>query len=119
MHRSGPFCSRKLLFSLALPFPLTRSKPHGAETLYLDGVVAGSATDTQTVSTSGTGVLAIGSKSFGPTLRVFTGSLDEFALYNTALTPAEVLAHAAAVPEPTVIGLLLAPAVALISRRRG
>jgi hypothetical protein len=97
---------------------LTRVGLTGAETLYLDGVVAGSATDTQTVSTSGTGVLAVGSKSFGANFRSFAGSLDEFALYNTALTPAEVLAHAAAVPEPTATGLLLAPIAGLMMRRR-
>ena len=97
---------------------LTRDGLTGAETLYLDGVVAGSATDTQTVSTSGTGVLAIGSKSFGSNFRSFAGSLDEFALYNTALTPAEVLAHSAAVPEPAAIGLLMLPALGLLARRR-
>jgi hypothetical protein len=90
----------------------------GVETLYLDGLAAGSATDAQTVSTGGTGVLAVGSKSFGSNFRSFAGSLDEFALYDTALTPAEVLAHAAAVPEPATMGLLLAPALALLARRR-
>jgi hypothetical protein len=97
---------------------LTRVGLTGAETLYLDGVIAGSATDTQTVSTSGTGVIAIGSKSFGSNFRSFAGSLDEYALYNTALTSAEVLAHAAAVPEPAAFVLLLMPAIAMLSRRR-
>jgi hypothetical protein len=97
---------------------LTRVGLTGAETLYLDGVPVGSATDTQSVSTAGTGVLAVGSKSFGSNFRSFSGSLDEFALYDTALTPAEVLAHAAAVPEPTAIGLLLAPALGILTRRR-
>ncbi|MDB5322844.1 MAG: domain containing protein [Phycisphaerales bacterium] len=97
---------------------LTRVGLTGAETLYLDGAVVGSATDTQTLSTLNTGTLAVGSKSFGPTFRVFTGSIDEYALYNTALTPAEVQAHIAAVPEPAAIGLLLAPALGLLARRR-
>jgi hypothetical protein len=95
---------------------LTRVGATGAETLYLDGNVIGSATDLLTLNTNG-GPMTIGNKTSG-TPRIFTGSIDEFAFYNSALTPAEVQAHIAAVPEPATLGLLATGSLALLARRR-
>jgi hypothetical protein len=95
---------------------LTRVGATGAETLYLDGNVIGSATDLQTLTTN-TGTMTIGNKTSG-TPRIFTGSIDEFAFYNTALTPAQIQADIAAVPEPATLGLLATGSLALLARRR-
>ena len=87
----------------------------GTDTIYLDGNSLGSAADALTVNTGG-GAMLVGSNN--PALPV-TGTLDEFAFYNTALTPAQVTSdYTSGVPEPTSLGLLLVGGLGLLARRR-
>lgn len=69
---------------------LTRSKATGVLRLYVDGVAEGMITGgTASLSTSAT-------MSFGrinAQIGYFAGSLDEVALYNSVLSPSQVLAH--------------------------
>ena len=84
--------------------------------MYLDGASAGTVADATSVNTGGA-ALILGANTGNSQL--FTGSLDEFAFYPTALTPAQVLAdYNAGVPEPTSLGLLGAGAVGLLAHRR-
>jgi len=68
----------------------TRTMTTGALQLYVDGVSAGSATGSKASLTSPANI------SFGRIQtgnNYFAGSLDEIAVYNTALSPAAVTAH--------------------------
>jgi len=81
----------------------------GNSRLYVDGVLIGTDTHAFTSVTS-PAHLRIGS-GFGG-LRFFNGSIDEVAIYNTALTQADVTAHfnarnnVAAVPVPSSLALV-------------
>lgn len=69
-------------------------------TLYVDGVSAGTGTAVSTAT--GTTTTYLGSA--GGTTEYFNGTLDEVAVYNTALTSTRVLAHynARSLPDVTV-----------------
>jgi hypothetical protein len=87
-------------------------------TLYLDGAPVATGTDTQTL-TSATPLLALAQKTSGSLNRAFKGNIDEFAFYGSALTPAQVSAHyAAVVPEPASLSLLGVGSFAVLARRR-
>ena len=74
------------------------SRSGGTDTFYLDGVSLGTAADTATVNTS-LSPIELGANTGNSQL--FTGLLDEFAFYPTALSAAQVLAdYNAGVPEP-------------------
>jgi hypothetical protein len=95
-------------------------------TLYIDGTAVALQVDPDLIP----GILTAGQISVTSTpfhidrasdaTRFFTGTLDEVALYDRALPPAEVLAHAAVAPEPTgVVWAALAGLAAGRWRRRG
>jgi hypothetical protein len=50
--------------------------------------------------------------------RFFSGGLDEFAIYDFALSDAQVAAHFAAVPEPSSLALLAFGAISMFLFRR-
>lgn len=97
--------------------------------LYLNGVADGTLTGVST-SVFNTpapvrigeqfGLLAnTGSGATAQGVNFFDGSIDEVAIYNTALTASTIAAHyQSAVPEPASLGLICLPALALLSRRR-
>jgi len=70
-------------------------EPNDRLTLYVDGVGPSYDTDPWTAATqNGTGPLDIGRR--GDNTMYFDGAVDEVAIYNYALTPAQVAAHYAA-----------------------
>lgn len=91
--------------------------------VYMNGVSIGEKTTGLPAAPlfAGTAPLWIGRQFSNATNTSFEGLIDEVAIYDKALTPAQVLAHynAAAVPEPAC-GVLaaLAGAATLLSRRR-
>jgi len=93
----------------------------GVVTLYLDGVVAQTGTDPDTMNIAGD--LLIGANHSGdpgtPAI-AFNGSIDEVAIYPVALSAGQVSNHfsLAAVPEPSVVSLLLCGLTPLFARRR-
>jgi hypothetical protein len=105
---------------------VTGSTGAGALTLYIDGVLA--ASDTSLVN----GITFNGADGFGTAnltigaarpnagdagYRPYDGLLDEVAIYDSVLTPAEINAHAT-IPEPGSGLLFLLGGLMLIRRRR-
>lgn len=91
--------------------------------LYINGVLAASGTDSDTWNIAND--ILIGANHGGnPGIIAipFNGRIDEVAIYNTALTQAQVQAHFAAaftfIPEPATAGLGMLALVALGLRRR-
>jgi hypothetical protein len=85
-------------------------------TIYLDGVDVGASTLT-TSWTAGTGI-NIGRRN-ASSKRYFTGAMDDFAIFDTALTAEQVAAiynSTTAIPEPATIAML-ALGLAAICRR--
>ena len=72
-------------------------QPHGVVNLYVDGALAGSGTIATNVGIEAQPLpVTIGArKSSAATefVQQFVGSIDDVAIYNTALTPAQALAH--------------------------
>lgn len=107
---------------------LTGSTTAGALTVYIDGVLAGS--DTALVNGAtfngadgfGTANLTIGAarpNSADAGYRPYDGLLDEVAIYDSVLTPAQISAHAnASIPEPGSAVLLALGSLVLVRRRR-
>lgn len=100
-------------------------------TLYVNGVSLGSKSvnfGSETLNiTAGTGSVVdtyLGRNGqSGAAANSYGGGIDEFALYNYALSAEDVLAHytASTIPEPSTLGALIggtAIAVAFVSRRR-
>jgi hypothetical protein len=56
--------------------------------------------------------------AWGTVGRYLQGTVDEVALYGTVLSPERVAAHAAAVPEPSSLVLLVLAGVAVLLRRK-
>jgi Concanavalin A-like lectin/glucanases superfamily len=69
----------------------TRTKTTGALQLYVDGVLAGSATTSNTASLMSSANINFGRIQSGS--NYFLGSLDEVAVYNTALSGSTVTSH--------------------------
>jgi hypothetical protein len=93
----------------------------GAVTLYLDGAVAQTGTDPDSMNIAND--LLIGANhdgNPGSPDTFFNGNIDEVAIYPVALSAAQVSNHfaAAAVPEPSTISLLLCGLVPLVTRYR-
>jgi hypothetical protein len=86
--------------------------------LYLDGANIGpTATDSQTFAIDTAGALAFGNKTSGSPHMVL-GLLDEFAIYNSALSSSDIASDfALGVPEPASLGLLMCLAAAITRRR--
>lgn len=79
--------------------------PGAASTrLYIDGQLRASRDFAITVSAAGTATRL--GRQFGPFAEYFDGTIDDFRVYSGALTPAEVAALAAPVPEPASFALL-------------
>ena len=68
----------------------TRTKASGAMTLYVDGTAAGTATGS-TASLTSQATISFGRAATAITY--FPGTMDEVALYNIALSQADVTAH--------------------------
>ncbi|MFT4547520.1 MAG: hypothetical protein ACI8XO_001888 [Verrucomicrobiales bacterium] len=108
---------------------LTASTSAGALTLYIDGMVAGTP-DTSLVN--GVTFNGVGGLGAAPNLtigaarpnsadagyRPYDGLLDELAIYDSVLTPAQISAHANFVPEPGSALLLSLGGLMLMRRRR-
>jgi len=90
--------------------------------LYLDGDLAGTASNATTIDFDlDLGIGRLGKSYSG---RYFNGMIDEISLYNWAFNESDVLSHmSAAVPEPSTFALatlgLLGMAVLTLRRRRG
>ncbi len=107
---------------------LTGSTSAGEMAVYIDGVLAGS--DTALVNGVtfngadgiGTANLTIGAarpNSADAGYRPYDGLLDELAIYDSVLTPAQISAHVnAAIPEPGSALLLALGSLVLVRRRR-
>jgi hypothetical protein len=105
---------------------VTGSTTSGKLSLFIDGLLAASDTDLVNGVTFngadgiGDAKLTIGaSRTDG--MRPYDGLLDEVAIFDYVLTPAQITAHAAAVPEPSTYMLLGLSALAIAgyaSRRR-
>lgn len=97
-------------------------EPNVRMSLYLNGKsVAEKTTGLPNASVfAGSAPLWIGRQFSGANNTSFEGLIDEVALYDKALTSAQVLAHyrAAAVPEPSSLALLLCSAIAWKSMQR-
>jgi hypothetical protein len=95
---------------------LVVTRASGTDTMYLDGVSIGSGADAGSVNTSGSPI-EIGSNTGNSQL--YTGSLDEFAFYPSALSAAQVQAdYVTGVPEPASVGVLGISVLGLLARRR-
>jgi trimeric autotransporter adhesin len=93
----------------------------GAVTLYVDGAVAQTGTDPDTMNIVSD--LLIGANHGGDPANPaipFNGSIDEVAIYPVALSAAQVSNHfsLASVPEPSAVSLLLCGLAPLFARRR-
>ena len=81
----------------------------GNEFIYIDGIPAGTNLLTPNLGVRGTSTpLTIGARSQNATTNAnfqFIGSLDELAVYNRALTPAQVLNHFKAAQFPPIFSL--------------
>lgn len=91
----------------------------GATNIYVDGVVRGTGTDTDTLNIAND--LLIGSNHGGnpanPSL-LFNGAIDEVAWYPVALTQAQIQNHISlAVPEPTLASVVALGGMLLLGRR--
>lgn len=114
--------------STGVPFAAPGTPAHYAVTvdpsassthLYIDGQLAASRTFAIAVSPEGT-TTRLG-RQFDPFAEYFDGAIDEFRVYSGALTPGEVAALAAPVPEPSSFALVGAGLAGLLtwrSRRR-
>lgn len=107
---------------------LTGSTTAGEMAVYIDGVLAGSDTDLVNGATFngadgfGTANLTIGAarpNSANAGYRPYDGLLDELAIYDSVLTPAQISSHAnATIPEPGSTLLLALGSLVLMRRRR-
>jgi Concanavalin A-like lectin/glucanases superfamily len=93
----------------------------GAVTLYLDGSIAQTGTDSDTMNIVND--LLIGANHDGDPGNLetpFNGSIDEVAIYPVALSAGQVSNHfnLASVPEPSAVSLLLCGLAPLFARRR-
>ncbi len=87
-------------------FVVTRDTTAGTIKYYLNGQLKNTFTGTVTTPVS-IGVAASLGRYSGDTARNFQGSIDEFALYNTALSDAQIADHfGATIPEPSSVALL-------------
>ena len=85
--------------------------------LYLNGLLVGTQTDTTNVSANLN--LFMSRLSIGQSARYLDGLLDEVAFYNYAFTSAQARAHYyAAFPEPGTLSLLALGGLGLLRRRR-
>jgi hypothetical protein len=95
---------------------LTGSTTAGEMAVYIDGVTFNGADGI------GTANLTIGAArpdSADPGYRPYDGLLDELAIYDSVLTPAQISAHAnATIPEPGSTLLLALGSLVLVRRRR-
>jgi len=105
---------------------VTASTAAGALTLYIDGVLAGSDTALANGVTFngadgiGTANLTIGAarpNSGDGGYRPYDGLLDELAIYDSVLTPAQISAHAT-IPEPGTAMLISLGGLMLLRRRK-
>lgn len=84
--------------------------------LFINGASAGSATTATFLARHAIGTGAV--RADGTLVDGLVGAIDELVIYDRALTPAEISAHYAAVPEPMSAGLLLVGGLALLRLRR-
>jgi hypothetical protein len=91
----------------------------GAELkLYVDGLLRAVASQTGAIDASGQPVY-IGYDNNPGDVRWFDGLIDEVAIFDYALTPAQIRGHwMEAVPEPTTCTLLALGGLGLVRRRR-
>ncbi len=100
---------------------------NGTVKLYLDGVSVGGGTAGSGAHDIGPNNLFMGEDAGLPTAEgdQFIGDIDDAFVWNTALTPEEIVLLATSgassyvsVPEPATLGLLVAGALCMTSRRR-
>lgn len=115
VYHGGFVVSSSTLVSADTWHHLVVSRSSGTDTLYLDGTSIGSGADASSVNTSGAPI-ELGANTSNSQL--YTGLLDEFAFYPTALSAAQVQAdYAAGVPEPASVALFGIAALGLLTRR--
>ncbi|MFA5206462.1 MAG: LamG domain-containing protein [Lentisphaeria bacterium] len=91
--------------------------------IYVDGQLFGTPTDTANVGSIvgrvSTAPFTIGRSYQAIPDKYFSGSIDEVALYDSALTASDAMAHyLAAIPEPASLGLLTLGGLLVLRRRR-
>lgn len=89
----------------------------GLNEIYVDGLPVEQAVAAAGVTSSPANLL-IGALTVGSPVPSYTGLVDDVRVFNHALTPAEVAALYALVPEPVSAALLAIPAVLLLRERR-
>ena len=99
----------------------TRNGSNGDLRIYRDGNSTPIATGTDTCPLTANAPVLIGSNHFDALASfTFDGYMDEFAFYNTVLTPTQIQQHyllANGVPEPTTLVMLAASILAFLACR--